>query len=169
MDATQTLQSEPPAWSFRVGSGLLAASFLHTQCLNSGHSSMIHSCTIFFQCLNHWLKWTIDQGMWKWTLLSSHCSSSSGKWHFLSSLAELVPVPGPAQLPGSFGPVWDWLHGGLGLYSLSLLQSLSTHHCLISSPEWESGQELERGSVPNTNDPPHQDVVLQAFLELLCA
>lgn len=49
--------------------------------------------------------------------------------------AELVPVPGPAKLSGSFGPVWDRLHCGLGLYSPSLLRSLSTHHCLISSLE----------------------------------
>lgn len=35
--------------------------------------------------------------------------------HSHSFHAEPVPVSGPAQLPGSFGPVWDRLHRGLGL------------------------------------------------------
>lgn len=100
-------------------------------------------------------------------------SYSFSKRHSRSSRAEPVPVPGPAQLPGPFGPVWDRLHRGLGLYSLSLLQSLSTHRCLISSVGWDSGQETERGRVLNTNRPPRKNSVTsvdsQSFLELLCA
>lgn len=60
--------------------------------------------------------------------------------------SELVPVPGPAQLPGPPGPVWNRLHRGLGLYPLYFLQSLSAHHCRILLPEWNSGQEMERSS-----------------------
>lgn len=65
------------------------------------------------------------------------------KW-IVFTFAEPVPVPGPAQLPGTPGPVWDGLHRGLGSYSFRLCFALIT----VWSCLWDGIQARRRPSVP---------------------